>query len=182
MKQKLPLPALAAGMSHLERGAWREADEVQLVVHEARPVIAGRELGRQHGETGRQRKRALAGPPDLELRQVGAGDTGVAADVDDADSMYVFPKVIDRPRDDAARDQGLPQADLVSDEEAGRAVCLQEQAPECVVDSEFPSWSFSRHCHVWTPPVLQGENRFETAVELAVMYPAFSLRYTDRWP
>ena len=38
------------------------------------------------------------------------------------------------------------------------------------------------HCHVWTPPVLQGENRFETAVELAVMYPAFSLRYTDRWP
>ena len=39
-----------------------------------------------------------------------------------------------------------------------------------------------RHCHVWTPPVLQGENRFETAVELAVMYPAFSLRYTDRWP
>ena len=40
----------------------------------------------------------------------------------------------------------------------------------------------TRHCHVWTPPVLQGENRFETAVELAVMYPAFSLRYTDRWP
>ena len=40
----------------------------------------------------------------------------------------------------------------------------------------------SRHYHVWTPPVLQGENRFETAVELAVMYPAFSLRYTDRWP
>ncbi len=39
-----------------------------------------------------------------------------------------------------------------------------------------------RHCHVWTPPVLQGENRFETAVELAVMYPAFSLRYADRWP
>jgi len=37
-------------------------------------------------------------------------------------------------------------------------------------------------CHVWTPPVLQGENRFETAVELAVMYPAFSLRYADRWP
>ena len=42
--------------------------------------------------------------------------------------------------------------------------------------------SRSGHCHVWTPPVLQGENRFETAVELAVMYPAFSLRYTDRWP
>ena len=29
---------------------------------------------------------------------------------------------------------------------------------------------------------LQVENRFETAVELAVMYPAFSLQYTDRWP
>ena len=29
---------------------------------------------------------------------------------------------------------------------------------------------------------MRGENRFETAVELAVMYPAFSLRYTDRWP
>ena len=134
MKQKLPLPALAAGMSHLERGAWREADEVQLVVHEARPVVAGRKLGRQHCETGRQRERALAGAPDLELWQVGAGDAGVAADVDEVDPIYVFPKVIDRPRDDAARDQRLPQADLVGDEEAGRAVCLQEQAPECVVD------------------------------------------------
>ena len=40
----------------------------------------------------------------------------------------------------------------------------------------------SRHCHVWTPPVMQGENLFGTAVELAVMYPAFSLRYADRWP
>ncbi len=38
------------------------------------------------------------------------------------------------------------------------------------------------HCHVWTPPVLQGENQFEAAVELAVMYPAFSLRCVDRWP
>ena len=37
-------------------------------------------------------------------------------------------------------------------------------------------------CHVWTPRVLQGENRFESAAELAVMYPAFSLRYADRWP
>ena len=77
MEQKLPLPALAAGVPHLERRARGETDEVQLVVHEARPVIAGRELGRQHGETGRQRERALVGAPDLELRQVGAGDTGV---------------------------------------------------------------------------------------------------------
>ena len=34
-------------------------------------------------------------------------------------------------------------------------------------------------CHVWTPPVLQGKNGLETAVELAVMYPAFLLRYAD---
>ena len=41
---------------------------------------------------------------------------------------------------------------------------------------------FEGRCHVWTPPVLQGENLFEVAVELAVMYPALSLRYADRWP
>jgi hypothetical protein len=40
----------------------------------------------------------------------------------------------------------------------------------------------SGQCHVWTPPVKQGENLFKTAVELAVMYPAFVLRYADRWP
>ena len=51
--------------------------------------------------------------------------------------------------------------------------------PDCLDHSIILN---ERHCLVWTPPVLQGENRFETAVELAVMYPAFSLRYTDRWP
>ena len=37
----------------------------------------------------------------------------------------------------------------------------------------LPGALTGRHCHVWTPPVLQGENRFETAVELAVMYRPF---------
>ena len=36
--------------------------------------------------------------------------------------------------DDAARDQRLPQSHLVGDEESGRAVRIQEQAPERVVD------------------------------------------------
>ena len=45
MEQDFPFPAPAAGMPHLERRARREADEVQLVFHETRPVVCGRQLG-----------------------------------------------------------------------------------------------------------------------------------------
>ena len=65
MKQEFPLPAPAAGTPQLERRARREADEIQLVVHEAGPIVARRELGRQHGKTGRQCEGALAGASDL---------------------------------------------------------------------------------------------------------------------
>ena len=134
MKQNLPLPAPAAGMAHLERRAWREADEIQLVFHETRPVVCRCQLGGQHGETGCQRERSLAGAPNLELREIGASDAGVAADVDDVDPIHVFPEVIDGSGDDPARDQRLPQADLVGNEEAGRTVRIQEQAAESVID------------------------------------------------
>ena len=112
-----------------------------LVFHETRPVVCGRQLGGQHGETGCQRERSLVGAPDLELREIGASDAGVAADVDDVDPVHVFPEVIDGSGDDPARDQRLPQADLVGNEEAGRTVRIQKQAAESVVDSSATTCS-----------------------------------------
>ena len=134
MKQHFPLPAPATGMPHLERRARREADEIQLVVHEAAPAVVRRKLGRQHGESGRQCEGAFAGASDLEFRQVSARDAGIAADIDDVDAVHVIPEMVDRPGDDAACDQRLAETDLVGDEEAGGAVGVQEQPPESMVD------------------------------------------------
>ena len=77
-----------------------------------------------------------------------------------------------------------PLSDMVEVLACPRRRQTLAQLPQLALEasSEASGDPLVRHCHVWTPPVLQGENRFETAVELAVMYPAFALRYADRWP
>ena len=59
-------------------------------------------------------------PVTFEPREVLVGDVGVGADVDDVDAVdaVVVLQVLNRPGDDAARDQALAQAGLVGDQEA----------------------------------------------------------------
>ena len=96
-------------------------------------AFAGRQLRRQHGEAGRERKRPFVRAPHLELGQVGAGDASVAADVDDVDPRDVVPQVIDGAGDDAAGHQRLAETHLVGHEKAAGAVLRLEQPVETVI-------------------------------------------------
>ena len=87
---------------------------------------------------GEQRQAAgdrCPGAGDVELADVLLSDVGVRADVDDVDTLdAVLHEAFDRLRDDPARDQRLPEPDLVGDEEALRGVGRVEQPCEGMLD------------------------------------------------
>jgi hypothetical protein len=100
---------LARPLSEIKTGTWRERDEIQAV------LIQLAELKREQGYPRREVEVAPA--RHVQTSNVLCGNIGVRADVNDVDTLHaLLLEPIDRPSDQATRNECLAQSDLVRDE------------------------------------------------------------------
>ena len=129
VEQKRPLLADTGGRPQIERRSRCEADEVDLVAPKS--MVACQLQGQERHSRG-QLEFLLA--EYIEPVDVLAGDRLVRADVEHVDAFHAVPEPFDCTRDYASRNHGLPETDLVGDQEAHRGIRILVEAAHYIVD------------------------------------------------